>query len=440
MPLVLTPQRHTANSDAACLSAPLSIAVQSPQAMQHPEPTLQGGWLECALRRQLLGKLSNLRGGELILQEAGRGYTFGAAATDGLKASVRVNDPAFYRQLALGGSIGAAEAYIHGDWYSDDLTAVVRLMARNAVTTGRLEGMANWLTQPLWRVLHWFRRNNATNSRRNIAAHYDLGNDFFAAFLDESLAYSSGIYETSDSTLAQAQLAKCDRICQKLNLQPSDHLLEIGCGWGGLAIHAARKFGCRVTGTTISQRQFELVRQRVAEAGLEQHVRIVLEDYRQLLGKYDKLVSVEMIEAVGPQYFDTYFGTCARLLVPGGQMVLQAITIADRLYPDYRRNVDFIQKYIFPGGHLPCLSAITSSLARVTDFTVAHLENLPQHYARTLADWRANFLAHQDELKALGLSDEFLRMWEFYFCYCEGGFREEHIGLVQMLLTKPPAR
>lgn len=387
--------------------------------------------------RQLLAGIQN---GELTLQESQVTEKFGTGEADGLKAQIVVHSPAFYRRVALGGTIAAAESYMDGEWETDNLTKVIQLMIRNGRLLGSLEGVANWLFQPLLRWWHAWRDNSHRGSKRNIAAHYDLGNDFFATFLDSTMAYSSGVYATPCTTLAEAQTAKFDRLCKKLSLQPSDHLVEIGCGWGGLAIHAAKNYGCRVTGITISQEQFALATERVKAAGLTGQVEILLTDYRQMQGQYDKLVSVEMIEAVGHKHLPEYFATCSKLLKPNGVMALQGITIADRLYASYCRGVDFIQRYIFPGGHLPCTQAIMSSVASSTDLTLAHQENLPQHYARTLADWNQLFQAAKPQLRQMNLPEEFLRMWEFYFCYCEAGFREEQLGLVQMVFTKPQGR
>jgi cyclopropane-fatty-acyl-phospholipid synthase len=290
------------------------------------------------------------------------------------------------------------------------------------------------------RALHWANRNSRDGSRRNIAAHYDLGNDFFALFLDETLAYSCGVFEREDATLHEAQLAKFDRICRRLRLTAADHLLEIGTGWGGLAIHAAARYGCRVTTTTISREQHALAAQRIAQAGLEDRVTLLLEDYRDLDGSYDKLVSVEMIEAVGHQYLDDYTAQCSRLLAPEGAMLLQAITIQDQFYEAALESVDFIQRYIFPGSFIPSVTAIVDSVRRSTDMKVFHLEDIGPHYATTLGRWRTSFLARLDDVRRLGYPESFLRMWDFYLCYCEGGFLERQLGDVQMLLTKPRCR
>jgi cyclopropane-fatty-acyl-phospholipid synthase len=329
---------------------------------------------------------------------------------------------------------------MRGHWRSDDLTSLIRLFIANRDVMETVEGGAAFATAPLRRVLHWLNRNSPDGSRRNIAAHYDLGNDLFALFLDETMAYSCGIFEREDSTLHEAQIAKFERICRKLRLSPSDHLLEIGTGWGGLAMHAATRYGCRVTTTTISREQHEWAAERVRAAGLADRVTLLLDDYRDLSGRFDKLVSVEMIEAVGHQFLDTYTGRCSRLLEPHGAMLLQAITIQDQLYEQALGSVDFIQRFIFPGSFIPSVTAITDSVRRATDMKIFHLEDIGPHYATTLRAWRERFFARLDDVRRLGYPDEFIRMWDFYLCYCEGGFLERQLGDVHMLLTKPRCR
>lgn len=394
-------------------------------------------WSTRRWRELVHGSLRQLEHGSLVVCDAHGEERFGSGQNSDLIAAVVVHNESFYRRVALGGSIGAAESFMDGDWSTDDLTAVVRLMIRNSGATGQLERWSNFLRQPWLRLQHWLRRNHLLNSRRNIAAHYDLGNDFYSLWLDPSLAYSSAVFEPPEISLHEAQNVKFERLCQKLRLQPQDHLLEIGCGWGGLALHAARNYGCRVTATTISAEQAKYVRAMIDEAGLVDRITLLTQDYRQLTGQFDKLVSVEMIEAVGQEYLREYFRTCARLLAPGGLMALQGITIADRLYPAYCQNVDFIQKYIFPGGHLPAPGRMLQQISDSTDLKVDHLEDLAQHYAETLARWRNNFHRVTNELSRQGISRRFRLMWEFYFCYCEAGFRERQLGLLQLTLCKP---
>jgi cyclopropane-fatty-acyl-phospholipid synthase len=392
------------------------------------------------LRRLVSQRLGALAHGRLIIEDEDQRRTFGESSADAISATVKVHDPRFYRRLVFGGSLGAAEAYIHGFWTCDSLINLVRIFCRNGELSSGLEKGAVQMLSPLRLFAHRTRRNTRSGSRRNIASHYDLGNDFFSLFLDPTLAYSCAIFPTGESTLLEASEAKFDRICRKLELKPEDHLLEIGTGWGGFALYAARKYGCRVTTTTISQKQYEFSQNLIRKAGLENRVTVLMEDYRRLRGSYDKLVSIEMIEAVGHQYFDTYFRVCSELLKPHGMMLLQAIIIPDQKYDRYRRSVDFIQRYIFPGGCLPSIGAICRSLGRATDFNLFHLEDITPHYAETLAHWRRQFRANLGQVKKLGFSEQFIRTWKFYFCYCEGGFRERVIGDVQILLTKPACR
>ncbi len=392
------------------------------------------------LRNVVCRRLARLDDGRIVLDDPAGRREFGRRAEGGLTATVQVHDPRFYRNLAFGGGLGAAEAYIRGYWTCDNLVDLVRIFCRNAAVSAALESGPARLLSPAVRFGHWLRRNTMGGSRRNIAAHYDLGNEFFALFLDETMAYSCAVFPRPESTLHEASVAKFDRIGSKLALKPDDHLLEIGTGWGGFALHAAGNFGCRVTTTTISQKQYDYTRRLVADAGLADRVTVLRRDYRDLTGTYDKLVSIEMIEAVGHQYFDTYFRACSERLKPEGLMLLQAITIPDQRYDAYRRGVDFIQRYIFPGGCLPSVGAVCDSVGRMTDMRLVHFEDLSPHYARTLALWRERFFANLDRVRALGFSDEFLRIWEYYFCYCEGAFRERATGDAQMLLAKPNCR
>jgi cyclopropane-fatty-acyl-phospholipid synthase len=389
----------------------------------------------------LFSRLRNMRHGRLRFLGPGLAESFGRIEnTDCLDVTVQVRSPDFYPAVAFGGATGAGEAYIRGFWDCDDLTSLVRLILVNRESMGGVDSGWSRLRVPLLKLTHWLNRNTAAGSRRNIAAHYDLGNRFFELFLDETMAYSCGIFETPDASLLQASTAKFDAACSKLNLTPGQHLLEIGTGWGGLAIHAARNYGCRVTTTTISRAQYEFAKERVARAGLSDRITLLLEDYRDLRGSFDALVSIEMIEAVGHQYLDTYFKQCSALLRPPGAMLLQAITIRDQFYERARRSVDFIKRFIFPGGFIPSVQALADSMARVTDLKVFHMEDIGPHYARTLRLWRQRLLARREEVRAQGYPESFVRMWEYYLCYCEGGFEERQLGDVQMLLTKPRSR
>mgnify|MGYP001415252882 CR=1 FL=1 len=403
------------------------------------EDAARFGALDRALRQRLLATLDGLQGGVLTVHD-GLGTVTVGEADGGLHATLRIADPGFYRALAANGSVGAGEAYMDGLWTCDDLVALVRLLVRNrdrldAMETG-LARLGGWAM----RVLHAFKRNTRSGSQRNIAAHYDLGNDLFKLFLDENLMYSSAIFAEPGESLEAAQRRKLERICRKLDLQPGDHLVEIGTGWGGMALYAARNFGCRVTTTTISKEQHALAVARVAEAGLSDKVTVLLEDYRDLQGRYDKLVSIEMIEAIGHQYLDTYLAKCASLLKDDGLALIQAITIEDSRYEQALGSVDFIKRYIFPGSFIPCVSAITASAAQASDLRLVNLEDFGPSYALTLNHWRQRFLSRLDQVRALGYDERFIRMWEFYLCYCEGGFIERSIGDVHLLMARPGNR
>jgi len=390
-------------------------------------------------RRRVHAQLADLRAGSLTLVEAGTHSRFGPSGS-ALRARVIVEDPRFYRALCLRGALGGAEAYIDGLWRSDDLVALVRILAADvAARTGLDRGLARW-RRPALTAFHALRRNTRSGSRRNISAHYDLGDEFFELFLDPTLTYSSGVFERPESTLEEAQVAKYERVCRKLRVAPGDHVLEIGTGWGGFALHAAGRHGCRVTTTTISRRQHERARQRVAAAGLGDRVDVLFEDYRDLSGRYDKVVSIEMIEAVGHAHLDSFFRICGERLRSDGVMVLQAITVPDRDYEAHKRSVDFIKRYVFPGGELVSPGSLLAAAARASDLGLAHLEDLTPHYAETLRRWRERMLGNLPRMRALGLDERFLRLWEFYLAYCEGGFEERATGLVQAVFEKPGVR
>jgi cyclopropane-fatty-acyl-phospholipid synthase len=405
-----------------------------------PKPHFLDGVAERAVRKTLSG----IRHGQITLRDGSGESVYGAPTQRCPHAvTVRVHDPRFYSDMAFGGSIGAGEAYMQGHWsvaHGDDLTALVRILLQNRhVLDGMEAGLARLLT-PFQKALHWAARNTRDGSSRNIRAHYDLGNDFFQLFLDPTMMYSSAIFERPDATLEEASIAKLDAICHKLQLQPGDRVIEIGSGWGGFALHAAGRYGCHVTTTTISPSQHALAQARIRAAGLENRVELLLADYRDLKGNYDKLVSIEMIEAVGHQYHDTYFAKCSELLRADGLMLLQAITIADQRYEAARRSVDFIQRYIFPGSCIPAVSTLCDAVKRVTDMRLIDLEDIGPHYATTLKCWRENLMTNLEKVRALGYPEDFIRMWVFYLCYCEGGFIERAIGDVHMVFAKPQAK
>ncbi|MFN0038520.1 MAG: class I SAM-dependent methyltransferase [Burkholderiales bacterium] len=398
-------------------------------------PRARPGFLAGIARRIVHARLADLRHGRLVLHEPGGEFAFGDP-TGGAEVRITIIDPAFYAELAFGGSVGASESFMLGHWKTNDLTALVRLLIRNRAALDELEGGLALVSAPLRLAAHWLHRNTRAGSRRNISAHYDLGNDFFRLFLDETLMYSCALFERPEMTLAEASIAKLEAVCRKLQLGPNDHVLEIGSGWGGFALHAASRYGCRVTTTTISPSQHFLAIQRIRAAGLQDRVTVLRKDYRELTGSYDKLVSIEMIEAVGHQYYDDFFRICAERLAPGGKMLLQAITIAEQRFEQARREVDFIKRYIFPGCCIPSVSILANAAAASGKLDIVALENIGPHYATTLAQWRRNFLANLDGVRALGLPDSFIRMWEFYFCYCEAGFAERALHDVQILLER----
>lgn len=391
------------------------------------------------LKRLVLRQLARLRKGQLTVLVDGQRLSFGEARSS-LTAELQVLDDALWGLIATNGSIGAGEAYVHGHWTSPDLTAVIRLFVANLDILDAMEGGLARLGRPLVQGLHWLNRNTRKGSKRNIAAHYDLGNGLFEHLLDPTMMYSAAMFRSTEDSLEQAQLNKLERICRKLDLRASDHLLEIGTGWGSMALYAATHYGCRVTTTTLSEEQYAYTCQRVAEQGLQGRITVLRKDYRDLEGRYDKLVSIEMIEAVGHRFLPNYFQQCARLLKDDGLMLLQAITIRDQRYEQARRSVDFIQRYIFPGGALPSLTRMLEIASRDTDLNVHHLEDFGLHYARTLRLWHENLCRARHALQLLGYDETFQRMWEFYFCYCEGGFLERGIGVAQLLLAKPDAR
>ncbi len=395
-------------------------------------------WVANFAKTQILNRLKQLKTGNLTIIDGQEQHVFGDC--DSIKATIIVHDARFYGEIAFGGSIGAGEAYMLGYWTTDNLTNVIRLMCVNQSVMDTLEGGYQWATKPLMKVLHWLNSNTTEGSRKNIAAHYDLGNDFFQLWLDPTMMYSSGIYEHATSSLEAASLKKLKVICDKLDLKTTDHVVEIGTGWGGFAIFAARHYGCKVTTTTISKQQYALAVDRVKAANLDSVVTVLLNDYRDLTGKFDKLVSIEMIEAVGHQYYDTYFAKVGHLLKPDGLALIQAITIADQRFESAKNSVDFIQRYIFPGSCIPSNTAMLNSITKTTDLRLFDCEDIGPHYATTLAAWRENFFTHIDAVRKLGYSEEFIKMWEFYLCYCEGGFAERALGDVHLLLAKPDNR
>lgn len=405
-----------------------------------PAAAVRAGATARWLKRLMLGRLSAIADGALTIVDGAERHRCGPAAPSSgdLHAEIAVHHPDFWLAVGLGGSVGAGDAYIRGLWDADDLTAVIRILARNQpVLQGMDGGLVGLLAAPVRRILHRLNRNSIEGAARNIAAHYDIGNDLFRLMLDPTMMYSSAVFPTAAATLEEAQIHKLDLICQALELRPGEHLVEIGTGWGGMALHAARQYGVRVTTTTISRQQYELALARVREAGLAERVQVVMQDYRSLHGAYDKLVSIEMVEAVGHEFYEEYLRTCGRLLKPGGAALIQAITIADQRYARARHDVDFIKKFIFPGSCIPSVTALVSAATAASDLRLAAYTDHTPHYARTLACWRDNCHANAERIAALGYNRSFQRMWDFYLAYCEGGFAERAISVGHLLFAKP---
>jgi cyclopropane-fatty-acyl-phospholipid synthase len=399
-----------------------------------------GSRMNGIFKKAMLKHLEHLEYGNLSIEDGDEVYQFIGGSNKQLTAHIKVLDDQFYWYLVFGGSVGAGEAYINNYWQSHDLTRVIQLFAINQSMMDSMEGGLAKLTTPIKQGFHWLNKNTRKGSRSNIVAHYDLGNEFFKVFLDPSMMYSSGIFLQPDDSMHQASLNKLERICERLRLTATDHLVEIGTGWGSFAIYAAKNYGCKVTTTTISDEQYDYAEQRIKEENLQDQITLLKEDYRNLEGQFDKLVSIEMIEAVGHQYFDTFFKKCSDLLKPEGEMLLQAITISDQRFDSAKKDVDFIKRYIFPGSCIPSVDAISKSIRSSSDMRVLNLEDIGVHYALTLNKWRETFFNKIDQVKEQGYSDAFIRMWEFYLCYCEGGFKERVISVVQMHQVKPLAR
>ncbi|HEY6939862.1 cyclopropane-fatty-acyl-phospholipid synthase family protein [Dokdonella sp.] len=406
----------------------------------HPVTRADWGAFDRFLRERLLARLAALRHGVLAIRDACGDVDLGSADGGFGVVEVHVDDPAFYRAVAANGTVGAAEAYMDGHWRCSDLVGLVRLLLRNRALLDGVDGGAARIGGWAMRAMHRLRDNTRRGARRNIAAHYDLGNPFFSLFLSDDLMYSSALFARADEALELASRRKLDRICDKLRLAPGDRVVEIGSGWGGFALHAAARHGCHVTTTTISREQYDLARERVARAGLGDRVTVLFEDYRDLRGRYDKLVSIEMVEAIGARWLDTYFRTLGNLLAAHGLGVVQAITIEDHRYEQALHSVDFIKRHVFPGSFIPSIAALVAAKARACDLALTHLEDFGASYAATLEAWRRRFLARLGDVRALGYDERFIRLWEFYLAYCEGGFRERSIGVSQLLLAKPGCR
>jgi cyclopropane-fatty-acyl-phospholipid synthase len=377
-----------------------------------------------------------VRHGTITISEGGTRRTYGADGVPGLETDLEVIDEKVWQRVLSGGGVGLGRSYFMGEWDSSDLVGLLRLLTLNLDRINRVARMLAPLTNALRRPFRDRGRPTKSQDRANIAAHYDLGDDFFRLFLDPSMAYSSAVFPSPESTLAQGSIEKFDRICRKLALGVDDHVIEIGTGWGGFAVHAATKYGCRVTTTTISQKQYAYATRLVADAGLNDRVTVLNTDYRDVEGKFTHLVSIEMIEAVDWRDYETFFSTCAKLLVPEGRAALQCIVIDDREFERYKTRQDFIRQFIFPGGGLPSITALAKAMTKSSDLRLTDLEDLGPHYVRTLNEWRERLDAHRGDALSLGLSDSFLRMWRFYFAYCAAGFAERHVSVVQVVLAR----
>ena len=400
-----------------------------------------GSWKSGIAKKAILKMLEKVTIGHLTVEDGGEVYSFGEAISDThLVAHIQVLNPAAYTQVLFNGTIGSGEAYMLNHWSSPNLVDVVRLMVLNQAKLRNMDSKWSWYQKKISSVVDLFKKNTKKGSKKNIAAHYDLSNEFFSLFLDESMMYSSAIYTENTKSLEEASFHKLDHICRSLALKPSDHLLEIGTGWGGMAIHAAKHYGCKVTTTTISQEQYALAKEKVEALGLSDQITLLKEDYRDLTGTYDKLVSIEMIEAVGYRFFDTFFKKCSSLLKDTGVMLIQAITTPDQRYEAEKDETDFIKKYIFPGGCLPSNLYIHQSVARVTDMQNIALYDITLSYAKTLAEWRERFWHNVNDVKDMGFDDIFIRMWDFYLCFCQGGFQERVINTSQYVFAKPMCR
>jgi len=390
-------------------------------------------------RRGLLRAFSMARYGRLTIADGEDTFSFEGSEA-GPDAHITILNPQVWSDVAFRGSVGSGEAYMAGYWITSSLDQVTRFFVANNHLTDQMESGLTRFFRAVLATAHWLNKNTVKGSKKNIEAHYDLGNQLFETFLDPTLMYSSALFSSESTDLDNASIEKLDHICRKLHLSPTDHVLEIGTGWGGFAIHAAENYGCKVTTTTISEEQFDHAVQLINERGLSDQITVLKKDYRDLTGQYDKLVSIEMIEAVGHHYLDTYINTLSERLKPNGLALIQAITIVEQRYQLAVKSVDFIKRYIFPGGFIPSIGSIMQSVGRASDLRLLHLEDFASHYARTLAEWRKRFIAEKERILGLGYDERFCRMWEFYLAYCEGGFHERQLGLAQLILAKPKAR
>ena len=395
----------------------------------------KGVFLSNFFKKNIIKKFEKIKVGSIQFIDGSERYSFGDS---NIKKSVKVEifSPNFYVLLGSGGLMGVAEAYTLGYWKTNDLVSLIRVIFENKNIMNQMDSGLAIIFKPLNAIIHWFNKNSLSGSKKNILSHYDLSNDFYQLWLDQTMTYSCGIFKDNETTMQEASIEKLDRLCRKLNLNENDSILEIGTGWGSLAIHAAKNYGCQITTTTISDAQYSLAKNKIIKEGLQDKITIIKEDYRNLTGKFDKIISIEMIEAVGHEYVATYFKKVSSLLKNDGLFAMQGITYNDQKFDTYKNSVDFIKKYIFPGSCLISVSQVTDVMKKYTDFSLSHLEDITIHYATTLKKWRINFLNEISSIKKLGFSDEFINMWEFYLVYCEAGFRERNIGDYQFIFSK----
>ena len=387
----------------------------------------------------LLKKLKGIKFGRLTIVDGPSTFIYGDKDSE-FQVTITVTSQEFYVFLGSGGTLGAAEAYTAGYWFADNLVSLVQIIIKNKKTMENLESGLARLANPFNKIIHKRRQNSIEGSKKNILAHYDLSNDFYRLWLDSTMTYSCGVFLNDDSSMKEASIEKLDRFCRKLKLTKDDKVLEIGTGWGSFALHAARNYGCHVTTTTISDKQFSYVSDLISKESLWSQISLLNRDYRDLEGSFDKIVSIEMIEAVGPQHVSGFFDKVSSLLRPSGLMALQGITYNDPDFEAYKNSVDFIRKYIFPGGCLVSVSQIKESIKAKTDLTLVDMEDITQHYARTIKHWRKEFIKSLPEIRSLGFSESFIRIWEFYFVYCEAGFLENTIGDFQFIFAKPDSK
>jgi cyclopropane-fatty-acyl-phospholipid synthase len=397
----------------------------------------QANWLDKRCRNLVLGVFSKFTYGQLEVVEGSDHSYFPKNCSDNeIVGKIQIHDVSVYRDFVKGGSIGAAEAFIAGKWSSPNLTNVIRMLAKAQQQTDSIEAKKSWVNKFKNAISHWQNRNTQSGSKRNILAHYDLGNELYTRFLDPEMMYSSAIYPNESASLDEAQKYKLDTICQRLSLTENDHLLEIGTGWGGLAIYAATNYGCKVTTTTISDAQFNYAKSRIEKLGLTEKITLLKKDYRELSGSFDKVVSIEMIEAVGYDFLPSFFKQCNDRLKAGGKLLIQSITIADQRFTHYKNNVDFIQRYIFPGGFLPSINVLAQHLTDHSELVIESLDDIGLDYAKTLSHWRDNFLASWSTISTLGYDETFKRLWLYYLAYCEGAFLERSTSTVHLVARK----